>query len=140
MMSSSSTGIYAIAERIQRTIPVQINDVTHETIHPSVLCQKVVHPEVTQAVRNCPQLIWQLHPHEEVVREHWQIKRVATDSVSKHGNPLAELGHLLHTAKTDIAEVLSHQHKTSHDPDGLSKFSEEHSMGSVVKELMSDRH
>ena len=105
-----------------------------------MLCQHKVHPEIVQAVRNTPELIWRLHPHEEVVREHWQIKRAATDSVPKHDtNPIKALGHLLHRAETDIAGVLSHKDKTSSDPDGLLKFAEEHSMGSVVKELMADR-
>lgn len=142
-VNSSSTGIYAIAEKIQRPIPVKINDVTHETIHPSVLCQKNVHPEIIQVVRDCPQLIWSLHPHEEVVREHWRIMRAPTDSAPKHtSNPMKELEHLLHTVKSDITGALTHKDKdkSSHDPDGLAKFSEEHSMGSIVKELMSDRH
>lgn len=137
---NSATGIFELAETIQRTIPTQMNDVTHEMIHPSVLRQHKVHPEIIQAVRNAPELLWRLHPHEEIVREHWQIKRASTDSAPKHDkNPVKALGHLLHRAETDIVGSLSHKDKASSDPDGLLKFAEEHSMGSVVKEIMAER-
>ena len=100
------TGIYAVAERIQRAIPTTINDVTHETIHPSVLCQQQQHPEIVQAVQTTPALVWRLLPHEEAVRENWRVKRAPTDSAAEKddGGALKDISRILHVAKTAVKD------------------------------------
>lgn len=101
-----------------------------------MLCQPQVHPQVLQSVEAEPGLLWRLLPHEEAVRANWRVTRAPMDA--KHGGH--GLGHLLHSAKEAVEDALEHKHhggKT--EPDALAKIMAEHSMGSVVKEIMSEK-
>ena len=147
------TGMYAIAERIQRTVPTTFNPVTNEMIHPSVLCQRDPNPEALKAIEQTPQLVWRLLPHEEIVKEHWQVKRAATDSVQKQDSSV--LGHIFQDVKAAVKDgehlghalidTLKHKGRSGQQQsDGalpadhpLAKYAEESSMGKVVKEVLN---
>lgn len=148
------TGIYAVAERIQRTIPTAVNDVTHETIHPSVLRQAHPHPDVLRAVQAAPALLWRLLPHEEVVREHWRVMRAPADTSTEKDDSGAgrNISHVLHAAKVAVRDghnvgkaiVEAIKHKEGGDgrrvgEHPLAQLAGESSMGSVVKELLADQ-
>ncbi|EKM61098.1 uncharacterized protein PHACADRAFT_247474 [Phanerochaete carnosa HHB-10118-sp] len=148
---NSLTGIYSVADRIQRTIPTGINDVTHETIHPSVLCQKIPRPDVLQAVQNVPALLWRLLPYEEAVRAHWHVMRAQTDAKTEKddSSALKDIGHILHAAKAAakdghsvgkaVVDAIKHKDDAGARTHPLAKFAEEHSMGKVVKELLAEK-
>ncbi len=151
------TGIYSIANSIQRTIPTTTNDITHETIHPSVLKQKQLKPELLQDVQNNPALIWTLLPLEEQIKDNWQVKRAMTASEESGDNAKKShrtLKHILHTAQevakdgSQVGHALYYSvtHKESDtgdqregplDEQHLSgELFEGHSMGVLIRELV----
>ncbi|PSS37677.1 hypothetical protein PHLCEN_2v501 [Hermanssonia centrifuga] len=154
---NSMTGIYSIANSIQRTIPTTTNDITHETIHPSVLKQRQLKPELLQDVQNNPALIWTLLPLEEQMKDNWQVKRAMTASEESGDNAKKShrtLKHILHTAQevakdgSQIGHALYYSvtHKESDtgdqregplDEQHLSgELFEGHSMGVLIRELV----
>ncbi|KAJ7487558.1 hypothetical protein B0H11DRAFT_1720990 [Mycena galericulata] len=64
-------GIYTVAKQIQRTLPTQTNNVTHETIHSSVLEQRSVYAALGNDLSEHPELIAPLLPLESALRLHW---------------------------------------------------------------------
>ncbi|KDQ63600.1 hypothetical protein JAAARDRAFT_29622 [Jaapia argillacea MUCL 33604] len=68
------SGIYTVAETIQRTIPTSTDDVTHETIHPSVLQQDSINATLQDNITNNPALVVPLAPLEEELRTRWPYR------------------------------------------------------------------
>ncbi|KAJ7786267.1 hypothetical protein B0H16DRAFT_25079 [Mycena metata] len=66
-----ATGIYALAHKIQRTLPTATNNVTHETIHCSVLQQRSHAESLSIDLSQHPQLVAPLLPLEDALRRHW---------------------------------------------------------------------
>jgi hypothetical protein len=60
-----------MSEKITRQLPTSTNDVTHETIHPSVLKQKQILPQLKANIDKNPALITGILPFEEDVKKHW---------------------------------------------------------------------
>ncbi|KAG1825887.1 uncharacterized protein BJ212DRAFT_1316763 [Suillus subaureus] len=58
------TGIFALSKEHVRTLPTVTNNITHETIHPSVLRQK-------QSISFDPALVCKLLPLEEELQKKW---------------------------------------------------------------------
>ncbi|KAI0734438.1 hypothetical protein C8Q72DRAFT_880101 [Fomitopsis betulina] len=67
------TGVCKFAKTIQRTLPTVTNDITHETVHPSVLEQPHNPPQLAENTRRNPGLICSLHPIEEELRRRWVV-------------------------------------------------------------------
>lgn len=70
---SSATGIYAIADKIDRDIPLYTDDVTYESVHPSVDKQRRIRPDLAQALNNDASLQCSLQPLETEIRDLWQV-------------------------------------------------------------------
>lgn len=70
---SPLTGVCKFAKTIQRTLPTVTNDITHETVHPSVLEQPHNPPQLAENTRRNPGLICSLHPIEEELRRRWVV-------------------------------------------------------------------
>lgn len=68
---SPRTGIFALATEITRQIPTATDDVTHETIHPSVLRQKQILPQLETNINNNQSLVTGLMAPEDDLRTHW---------------------------------------------------------------------
>ncbi|KAJ6621699.1 hypothetical protein B0H10DRAFT_970376 [Mycena sp. CBHHK59/15] len=66
-----ATGIFSLAHQIQRTLPTATDDVTHETIHESVLRQPSLQASLGIDLADHPQLVAPLTPLEEALRHHW---------------------------------------------------------------------
>ncbi|KAL4070904.1 hypothetical protein J3A83DRAFT_4093964, partial [Scleroderma citrinum] len=66
-----STGIFVLAEKHVRCLPTRTDDITHETIHPSVLDQVRLVPQLAQTIRENPSLVCRLLPLEEEVQKSW---------------------------------------------------------------------
>ena len=56
---------------MQRQPPTSSNPITHESIHPSVLMQSAISPQLTNILATHPDLVCQLMPLEEQVKQHW---------------------------------------------------------------------
>lgn len=147
MFDSSSTGVFALAETIQRAVPTSTDDVTHETIHPSVLHQKKVHPDVSHAVQANPSILWTLLPYEEHVKADWRVQRAPSMAVAQEDHDV--LGRVLQAAKEAtkdgrhvgqaIVHALGHKHDdNSRAVDPMTRIVQESSMGSLLKEFVAD--
>ncbi|KAJ7783742.1 hypothetical protein DFH07DRAFT_726840 [Mycena maculata] len=82
-------GIYEVAKKIQRTLPMETNNVTHETIHCSVLEQKSVTPALGTDLHEHPELIVPLLPLEDALRRAWptlppRVKHNSSSTTVKH--------------------------------------------------------
>ncbi|KAJ7596991.1 hypothetical protein C8J56DRAFT_918849 [Mycena floridula] len=73
-------GIFSLATTIQRQLPTTPNDgVTNETIHPSVLHQAQLYPDVRRHLDEHPTIIGSLLALEEEIKEKWTtFRRTAT--------------------------------------------------------------
>jgi hypothetical protein len=65
------TGIYILADTIQRQIPTSFNPVTHESIHPSIFEQSAILPQLKHTLATFPDLVGQLMPLEEQAKQQW---------------------------------------------------------------------
>ncbi|KAJ7125623.1 hypothetical protein C8R43DRAFT_712084 [Mycena crocata] len=91
-----ATGIFALAHQIQRTLPTDTNNVTHESIHPSVLHQGSVYATLGVQLSEHPNLVAPLLPLEENLRRHWLNLPPA-----EHDPSLALSGAVRHAAEKD---------------------------------------
>jgi hypothetical protein len=71
IMPSPTTGIYMLAHEVMRQLPMNINDVTQETIHPSVFAQSNTVSIPKDAIAKQPQLIGALLPLEQQLKDRW---------------------------------------------------------------------
>lgn len=69
--SSPRTGIFSLASEVTRQLPTSTDDVTHETIHPSVLQQDHILPQLQANVTNNPSLVTGLMAQEEELKDTW---------------------------------------------------------------------
>ncbi|KAI0963650.1 hypothetical protein AcW1_000668 [Taiwanofungus camphoratus] len=139
---NSLVGIFSLAQTIQRKIPSATDNITHETIHPSVLRQKILLPELANNLKKNPGLVCQLLPLEEELKFHWHIGSNATKL------PQQSLSGIGHDADPSllVTEGVSKEVKVSvtlHSKDGdlnhkdwLSCSVEETSMSALVKEIL----
>lgn len=65
------TGVFSLEATAQRQLPTATNDVTHETIHPSVLRQKTLVTAVEHDIKQHPDLICSLLPLEDELKVNW---------------------------------------------------------------------
>ena len=71
--TSPLTGVYKLAKTIQRTLPTVTDDITHETVHPSVLEQSHILPQLAKNIERNPSLLCSLQPLEEELRRRWTV-------------------------------------------------------------------
>ncbi|KAF8202905.1 hypothetical protein BJ912DRAFT_332860 [Pholiota molesta] len=84
----SKTGVFLLADTLQRTLPVALNPETHETIHSSVLEQTKLNPALATLAKNvkaCPELVAELMELEKHVKATW-----AYDATSPRAKKYAE--------------------------------------------------
>jgi len=65
------TGVFALADATQRQFPRSLNPNTHERIHPSVLMQSTLIPQLADILTAHPDLISQLMPLEHQLKQRW---------------------------------------------------------------------
>lgn len=83
IQDSSRSRVFAFTLENTRQLPTKTDDVTHETIHPSVLEQVHINPQLRESIRNNPLLVCSLLPLEEDMKRSWPYvpgKNVQTDS------------------------------------------------------------
>ncbi|KAJ2920394.1 hypothetical protein MD484_g113, partial [Candolleomyces efflorescens] len=67
----SKSGIFFLAQGVQRPIPSETNEITNEWIHPSVLEQANLYPRLAHVLENHPQIVCPLLPLEEEMKRNW---------------------------------------------------------------------
>ncbi|KZS95997.1 hypothetical protein SISNIDRAFT_451651 [Sistotremastrum niveocremeum HHB9708] len=115
------TGVFTLAETLNRELPKPNDLITHETIHPSVRRQKVMIPAVEQLLKDHPEIEWKLLPFEEAVEKTWPFipgrnvpaGQEATDEVEAQ---TSEEKTLKSMAKTALEPV--HKTTTLHEEGG----------------------
>lgn len=65
------TGIFAFAKEHTRQLPSKTDEVTHETVHPSVLNQVHLVPQLVKNIQDNPSLVCGLLPLEERMKRDW---------------------------------------------------------------------
>ncbi|KAI0068241.1 hypothetical protein BV25DRAFT_1793249 [Artomyces pyxidatus] len=99
----SETGIFALADTIRRQLPTHLDPVTHEMIHPSVLKQDTVLPQLQFILKDHPDLVAKLLPLEEEVKVNWNFVPAIPGHPSTpntHGNKTAKVE--AETSKADV--------------------------------------
>ncbi|EPQ60681.1 hypothetical protein GLOTRDRAFT_118837 [Gloeophyllum trabeum ATCC 11539] len=123
-----TTGIFMLADTIQRQYPTSTNEVTHEHIHPSVLEQKSLLPALRADIEQHPELIAELMPLEEEMRQNWPYH------FDKHSAPV-QAAATVSPKSGIIGELLEKGTKLGIEQ--LKKFSEDSSMAAVGKEILN---
>jgi hypothetical protein len=70
---SSTTGVFVLANTIQRRFPTSVDPITHESIHSSVLMQSAMLPQLADTMAAHPNLVCQLMPLEQQAKEQWSL-------------------------------------------------------------------
>lgn len=68
---SSHTGIFTLCLENTRQLPAKTDNVTHEMVHPSVLEQDCLSPQLRESIRNNQLLVCGLLPFEEEMKRGW---------------------------------------------------------------------
>ncbi|KAJ7492661.1 hypothetical protein FB451DRAFT_1219174 [Mycena latifolia] len=113
-------GIFALAHQIQRTLPTKTDDITHETIHRSVLHQSSVYAQLAVDLSEHPELIAPLLPLEDALRRHWHY--FGLDEPQDTSSPL--IGAMQHVTKEDTG-LTTQAGKRVRDKNWLGKIVEE---------------
>ncbi|KAI0788471.1 hypothetical protein C8Q75DRAFT_234182 [Abortiporus biennis] len=146
---NSMTGVYTIADKIQRTLPTVTDDVTHETVHASVLQQPQLNPTLQDNIKKNPLLVTPLLPLEEEIRNRWKVnpakaqksqKESEVSQQSRKDDFLAQAKGVLGKGEQVIQRFSSShteiQSQTTSDGHWIGRVAEEHHVGVVVKELL----
>ncbi|KAH9898325.1 hypothetical protein C8Q73DRAFT_641764 [Cubamyces lactineus] len=147
----SRTGIFALSKEIQRKLPTTTDDVTHEVVHPSVLHQIHLVPELKENIDRNPALVASLLPWEEQVRTHWEAKLTQLPSAKvqaqEHIQSESDSHHHHHDLVHKAADAVKHLKSTIHGERGSSdvhakyaqgwvgRVAAESSVGKLVEEL-----
>ncbi|KAI1797950.1 hypothetical protein LXA43DRAFT_982756 [Ganoderma leucocontextum] len=138
-------GIYSVAESIQRTLPTETNDVTHEVIHSSVLEQASVVPGLKAILDAHPNIVAPLHPWEVAAKTSWALRLQSLAAVGTVEPVLATVAdhtqEQQHESLRDkVREALKHlvhgDEYKEHVGNWLGKLVHESNVGVVVKELL----
>ncbi|KAM5536247.1 hypothetical protein V8D89_010146 [Ganoderma adspersum] len=141
-------GIYSVAESIQRILPTETNDITHEVIHSSVLDQAKVVPELKAILDAHPNIVAPLEPWEVIAKTRWagRLQTRATNATSViHLAPTAltaaehtqeQHGSLRDKAREALDQLRNGDKYKEHVGNWLGKLVHETNVGSVVKELL----
>ncbi|KAI0361533.1 hypothetical protein OH77DRAFT_1391827 [Trametes cingulata] len=153
----SRTGIFAVSKEIQRKLPTATDDVTHEVIHPSVLRQVHLVPNLQETINSNPNLIATLLPWEERVKAHWATKLATTSPKLLQAEERAQedeshhnryQGHhddssFMHKVVGSLKHLKSGGHNEGHSDvhsqyvqTWIGKVATESSVGRLVEELL----
>ncbi|KAF8523076.1 hypothetical protein BU17DRAFT_43975 [Hysterangium stoloniferum] len=66
-----ATGIFKLAYEIHRTLPTETDEITNETVHPSVLAQTIKIPQLMVNVKANPALLVELRELEDIIKKDW---------------------------------------------------------------------
>lgn len=149
-LTSSRTGIFALSKEIQRKLPTKTDTVTYEVVHPSVLHQIHLVPELKENIDRNPSLVAPLLPWEERVRTNWEAKatqfpsaKVQTQEyVQSEGDSHHHHHHdLVHKAADAVKHLKSTIHGENSDIHAkyvqgwVGRVAAESSVGRLVEEL-----
>lgn len=122
------TGVYSLAKTIQRKLPTVTDDITHETVHPSVLEQPHMLPELAENIERNPRLVSSLLPLEEELKRRWTVSP---------GNERAQARAGVYLSETVMAA--HHQgsvHRVASEAKKWVDFAVDNSTAAVMKHLL----
>ncbi|CAK5280206.1 unnamed protein product [Mycena citricolor] len=70
---NTDVGVFALAKTIQRKLPTETDNITHEMIHASVIQQKTLTSAISADLAAHPELIAPLAPLEDALRHNWSL-------------------------------------------------------------------
>lgn len=109
--------MYEWSKTCHRTLPTATNDVTHETIHPSVLQQKSLLSSISDDLKKNPSLVCSLMALEDHVKSRWDFPRAGKTDASA---PAATNTHQKRLSVEASTEVVKKMKVFAHDSDGTS--------------------
>ncbi|KZT72838.1 hypothetical protein DAEQUDRAFT_685144 [Daedalea quercina L-15889] len=122
------TGVYSVAKTIQRKLPIVTDDVTHETVHPSVLEQPNLIPQLALNIDRNPSLVCSLLPLEEALRQTWSVAP-EDESVQAHAS--------VYLSETIMAaHHESSAHRVASEAKKWVDFAVDNSTAAVLKHLL----
>lgn len=68
----SCTGVFALAQVINRKLPTKVNESTNEYIHPSVLGRIALYPTLEPVIKSNPELVCELMALEKQFKKFWE--------------------------------------------------------------------
>jgi len=102
----TKSGVMVLADTTKRQLPQASNPKTAETIHPSVLQQKSLSPDLLKDIKAHPELICSLTPLEEQVKLNWKVN---TEKLSQ--NQLRAHNQLCGKSEEVVADTKSRMDK-----------------------------
>ncbi|KAK1233033.1 hypothetical protein PQX77_003836 [Marasmius sp. AFHP31] len=82
------TGIFRLGLTTTRTLPTSHNEVTHETIHPSVFEQPTINEDIRKLIDEHPDLVAKLLPLEEEMKTLWPYEPGKVEIRDEKGKPV----------------------------------------------------
>ncbi|KAL0071878.1 hypothetical protein AAF712_000800 [Marasmius tenuissimus] len=82
------TGIFRLGLTTTRTLPTSHNEITHETIHPSVFEQPTLNEEIRKLIDEHPDLVAKLLPLEEEMKTRWPYVPGQVEIRDEKGKPV----------------------------------------------------
>ncbi|KIJ68497.1 hypothetical protein HYDPIDRAFT_125092 [Hydnomerulius pinastri MD-312] len=155
-----TTGIFSLAEVGCRQLPTKTDNVTHETVHPSVLEQAQIAPALKASIQKDPSLVCGLLPLEEEMKKNWPFtpgKNIPKDSKGRaqvESDTTAKASFLWSTTKevvtvgtelgTELFKQVTTQVETTNANGGkqssttswLTSLAHESHVGAVLKEIV----
>lgn len=89
--------MYRLAKTIQRPLPDADDDITHETIHPSVLLNEQNSVRISEHLAKHPGLVAKLLPLEQEIKAFWPTSNTMHTKEEKKEESAGVM--LLHMAK-----------------------------------------
>lgn len=117
MCLSPREGIYRLTWPIHRRIPTSTNNITHETIHPSVRQQKNLLQSIKDDIEKNPNLVCSLTDLEDRVKSHWVFPRAVSSPVD--ASPVSPLRQKRGSWSTTTSEVVKKMKISEQDSRGV---------------------
>jgi len=149
-----TSGIFTLADEIKRPLPTSTDNITHETIHPSVLFQSDILPEPQIDIVKHPDIIAELTPIEKQLKDKWpyhpenaivQAYKAKASVQTKSPTLLAKVAEVGQTMGKKVLErtvkkeaMISQSGHPVYESTWLTKVTEETRLGPYVRAVMDN--
>ncbi|KAF4622969.1 hypothetical protein D9613_001768 [Agrocybe pediades] len=136
----SLTGIFLLADKVQRELPVTADDPkTHEFLHPSILEQSQLDTELSDRLAKVPGLITPLTELEEQIKQRWPYDPSSKRALEYAAKLKAEQDMAATTAATKSSSILRTVGKLWRSISGSSPPEEEKVQSVDVTETTTEK-
>ncbi|KAF8585533.1 hypothetical protein K439DRAFT_1652901 [Ramaria rubella] len=127
------TGIFKLAFEIQRKLPTETNDITHERIHPSVMCQTVELPSLKAIVKNNHAILAGLLDLDELFKSEWKYVQGQHVDDSKEGKLELSSQEAMKKSLEKLAQK-AEETEVMTDEGGRPRYTDSW-LGSIIREI-----